>query len=142
MEHSLYLTPAQDPNAPWTLSALITNCSLPYLSSPCLHFLAFLSPLAYLTLLRVRYPHNPRSITSARLRRPDRGSSCRSKSCPPPRRVTRVTLRVQDLAKPRSDMDDTMMFYLMGPPDVVMEFKYGYPQVPITTVLSWPTKPV
>jgi hypothetical protein len=39
-----------------------------------------------------------------------------------------VTLRVQDLAKPRSDMGVTMMFDFMGPLDVVMEFKYDYPR--------------
>ena len=39
-------------------------------------------------------------------------------------------------------MDKTMMSDFMGRLDVEMEFKHDYPQVPITTVLSTPTKPV
>lgn len=53
-----------------------------------------------------------------------------------------MTLRVQDVSKPRSDMDDTMMSDFMGPLDMDMEFEHDYPQVPTTTALSAPTKPV
>lgn len=115
---------------------------LPYLSSPSLHFLIFLSPLAYLDLLR---KSTAKSTTPSHLPNFDipievlrAGISSR----PPPRGVTSVTLRVQDVSKPRSDMDDTMMSDLMGPFDMDMEFEHDYPQVPTTTVLSAPTKPV
>ena len=39
-------------------------------------------------------------------------------------------------------MDDTMMSDFMGPLDMDMEFEHDYPQVPATTALSAPTKPV
>ena len=39
-------------------------------------------------------------------------------------------------------MDDTMISDFMGPLDMDMEFKYDYPQVPTTTALSTPMKPV
>ena len=39
-------------------------------------------------------------------------------------------------------MDDTMMSDFMGPLDMDMEFEHDYPQVPTTTALSAPTKPV
>ena len=39
-------------------------------------------------------------------------------------------------------MDDTMISDFMGPLDMDMEFKYDYPQVPTTTALSAPMKPV
>ena len=39
-------------------------------------------------------------------------------------------------------MDDTMMSDFMGPLDMDMEFEHDYPQVPTTTALSAPMKPV
>ncbi|KAF9649664.1 hypothetical protein BDM02DRAFT_3094462 [Thelephora ganbajun] len=116
---------------------------LPYLSSPSLHFLVFLSPLAYLALLRrstTQSAPTPSHLPNFDV--PIEVLRAGIRSRPPPRGVTSVTLRVQDVSKPRSDMDDTMMSDFMGPLDMDMEFEHDYPQVPTTTALSVPTKPV
>jgi hypothetical protein len=48
----------------------------------------------------------------------------------PPCCVTSVTLRVQDMLKPRSDIDDTMMSDFVEPLDTDTEFEYGCPTFP------------
>lgn len=102
-----------------------------------------LSPLAYLDLLRkstnksaAAPSHLPNFDIPIEILR----EGIRSR--PPPRGVTSVTLGIQDVSRPRSDMDDTMMSDFMGPLDMDMEFEHDYPQVPTTTALSGPTKPV
>ena len=48
----------------------------------------------------------------------------------PPCRVTSVALIVQDVSKPRSDIDDTMMSDFAEPLDMDTKFEYGCPTFP------------
>jgi hypothetical protein len=117
--------PFDPEDTPGDLSAQITACSPSFRS---LHFLLFLSPPVYPALLGGSTTHPaPAPSHLPGLAAPIEVLRAGIRPHPPPRGATSVILRVQDVSKPRSDMDNVMMSGFMGPLDMDAEFEYGYP---------------